>query len=842
MNDNYLLKSKVLLIGLGLFLGGLVSAQVELKQSTEFGSAIMGINSNGHGIHMFGYYDFEPNTSSFPEEGVGGTSGINDSEQILGLYDGDGSGEYSGAIRTDGVWTAFPASVPLTMDDTFYAISNNGIWVAGQTGWDASTDTAWGFLYNTQTEEFTLLESDLYEYGAAYGVNNNGVAVGWVDDLPTGTLRMPAIFMPNGDIIVIQETVGEASGINDVGQVVGSIGGSPFIYDMVTEELQILDYPSDFFGVSLTDISETGVVIGYGELPGFSRKPVLYHPIIGQQVQLLSDVLTQFGIDASSLTGTAYKISRDGNYIGGFTDGPAFMAMGWAVNFDDSLLIESECTLVCPSNIEVTAEMGETSVVVDYELTYSCEEEEPDGLEVVLVNGLPSGSAFPLGTTTVYHELRTADGEVMSACSFTIKVNDVYCTSNFDSAVEPITHVSFEEIDNTSTDASFAPKTEYFLDLIANVEQGGAYPITVEGYTGGSFVNYVNAFIDWNQNGEFEANELYYIGALYNSTGSDGQQVIADIQVPVDAELGATRMRVLKNWGENPVNACGQYSYGQSEEYTIQVNVGSGGPEVDTCSKSTPNSNFDSALGPVDQYIFANDFVVPAAEEYTADQVKVVFWLEPGTSISSADIYFYQDSGAGPGEEITHEFTLTPSSIDNVGGNFSLIAYEYTFDITPVTMTGAGTEDAVYWVGIQVVSDSSIVYWGEVAELDTPNEQYIFDPDELIWVTNTSVFEYASDGVMSVLGDCEELGLIDYASAFDFTYYPNPVNDVLNIHSKVGIQSVSAYNLAGQSIMNLNGTKINHGQIDVTSLPQGVYVFRTVLENGQVETFKIVKK
>jgi hypothetical protein len=40
----------------------------------------------------------------------------------------------------------------------------------------------------------------------------------------------------------------------------------------------------------------------------------------------------------------------------------------------------------------------------------------------------------------------------------------------------------------------------------------------------------------------------------------------------------------------------------------------------------------------------------------------------------------------------------------------------------------------------------------------------------------------------------------------------------------------------------LDGAKAVNGEVNVTNLPQGVYLVRTVLEGGQVETFKIVKK
>ena len=35
---------------------------------------------------------------------------------------------------------------------------------------------------------------------------------------------------------------------------------------------------------------------------------------------------------------------------------------------------------------------------------------------------------------------------------------------------------------------------------------------------------------------------------------------------------------------------------------------------------------------------------------------------------------------------------------------------------------------------------------------------------------------------------------------------------------------------------------VNQGQIDVSKLTTGTYVFRVTLEDGQVETFKIIKR
>ena len=121
-----------------------------------------------------------------------------------------------------------------------------------------------------------------------------------------------------------------------------------------------------------------------------------------------------------------------------------------------------------------------------------------------------------------------------------------YCIPTISFTVEPMTRVVFAGIDNpssvTSTDAY-----EDFTAIEGEVTQGETYPIALEGYTGGSYTNRFTVWIDWNQDGTFESSEMTEVGSINGSTGTDGQQATSDIIVPVDATLGTTRMRVIKN-------------------------------------------------------------------------------------------------------------------------------------------------------------------------------------------------------------------------------------------------------------------------------------------------------
>lgn len=143
---------------------------------------------------------------------------------------------------------------------------------------------------------------------------------------------------------------------------------------------------------------------------------------------------------------------------------------------------------------------------------------------------------------------------------------------------EPITSVTFADISN-ATDPNSSSSYENFLSKVGNVEKGKEYKITVKGNTTASWkVSTFTAFIDWNQNGILDNdNEIYRIGFVKGSTGMDNMSAELTIKVPDNAVVGNTRMRLLKVNSPStfamfwPTGACGNYSNGQIEDYTLNV-------------------------------------------------------------------------------------------------------------------------------------------------------------------------------------------------------------------------------------------------------------------------------
>src|SRR5690554_2870565 len=179
---------------------------------------------------------------------------------------------------------------------------------------------------------------------------------------------------------------------------------------------------------------------------------------------------------------------------------------------------------------------------------------------------------MPLGSTEQWRlkSTCTASGETSYSTIATFDVQIVYCMPVIDYDVEPITRVIFSDIDNSSSSSS-TDAYEDFTAIEGNVSQGVSYMFTGEGYTGGYYTNYITVWIDWNQNGTFESSEMYEIGSINNSSGTDGVQATSSIYVPEGIPSGATTMRVIKSFSSSPTDPCGSYGYGQAEDYTILV-------------------------------------------------------------------------------------------------------------------------------------------------------------------------------------------------------------------------------------------------------------------------------
>lgn len=297
-----------------------------------------------------------------------------------------------------------------------------------------------------------------------------------------------------------------------------------------------------------------------------------------------------------------------------------------------------------------------------------------------------------------------------------VEVLPSLCLFNISSTIEPITRVLLADIDNTSSaTVGGSPALEDFTAVEGNVELEGSYEIALEGNTNGNYTTFFTVFIDWNQNGDWtDAGEMYQIGSIKNSTGTDGKQAVGTIVVPADALPGATTMRVIKNYNSSPTNPCGTYSFGQGEDYTIIV--GEGGDPADDCGQGDDSNGFENGfqIGAGTDFRNADDFMVSAGSTLTVKSIELN--ILANNPIDSVNLTFYEDDNGAPGSTVVATITgaeiyaqsvvgsafgfngyTVYINVENENLDFTAGATDTKFWMSPVAQAAGGAVGGVFW-------------------------------------------------------------------------------------------------------------------------------------------------
>ena len=72
-----------------------------------------------------------------------------------------------------------------------------------------------------------------------------------------------------------------------------------------------------------------------------------------------------------------------------------------------------------------------------------------------------------------------------------------------------------------------------------------------------------------------------------------------------------------------------------------------------------------------------------------------------------------------------------------------------------------------------------------------------------------------------------------------FSYYPNPVQDVLTLNYSQTISEVIVFNMLGQQVITKQNNDLQ-AQVSLSNLPNGTYLVRVVSEN-ESHIVKVIK-
>lgn len=181
--------------------------------------------------------------------------------------------------------------------------------------------------------------------------------------------------------------------------------------------------------------------------------------------------------------------------------------------------------------------------------------------------------AAGLSTNTTYaFTVKAVDGyDNVSAQSNTVSVTTLnvptYCTAtSINTGDERIKNVKIGTIDNPSTGTA---GYEDFSYLTTDVTKESVYPIVITPeWTSTVYNEGYAVYVDWNNDGDFlDPSEVALSVPITKATTITG-----DITVPTtNSYAGPVRMRVVMKYNSTPNTACGTISYGQIEDYTLNV-------------------------------------------------------------------------------------------------------------------------------------------------------------------------------------------------------------------------------------------------------------------------------
>ena len=170
----------------------------------------------------------------------------------------------------------------------------------------------------------------------------------------------------------------------------------------------------------------------------------------------------------------------------------------------------------------------------------------------------------------------------------------------------------------------------------------------------------------------------------------------------------------------------------------------------------------------------------------------------------------------------------------NVGGCDSLSSAETTVSVNATPDAGITQSGGI----ITVAQQGATYQWFTCANVEIDNEVgQTFIP--------TAVGDYyvvVSNGDCTVTSACisvTTLSTRDFGYN-QFTIYPNPVNDVLNIEYTAVLKQVEVFNVVGQKVIstNANGTSV---QIDMSHLPAGTFFVKATSGNAS-KVYKVIKR
>ncbi len=404
------------------------------------------------------------------------------------------------------------------------------------------------------------------------------------------------------------------------------------------------------------------------------------------------------------------------------------------------------------------------------------------------------------------------NNESLASNTVAVAGNTSYCTAQGNNSVyEWIKGVKIGSDNKTSgNDGGYADKTSQTF----TIEKDRDITILLQpGYKSTKYNENWKIWIDLNQDGDFDdAGE-----ELFDNPGQTKNNVSGIIHIPATATEGVTRMRVGMNGtsANYTLNACGNFAYGEVEDYTVNIiPKDTSNPDAlcslkgnssyyewianVTVNGQTKTSGNDGGYEDYSSFVFNlqenSTYNISLAPGYRSTQYnenwKIWIDLNQDGDLEDAGEELFDNPGQTKGT-VTGSITL-PTNLAN--GNYRM----------RVGMNGSSAN--------YTLNPCGTFAYGEV-------EDYI--------VTITGSSSSRIEEVKSI-----EASIIAY---------PNPVDDILTIRLNSSVRDITVYGINGALIYQKAIRKEESHTIQTSTWGSGIYM--VVIQGvGKKQVIKILKK
>ncbi|MFP4470478.1 MAG: C25 family cysteine peptidase [Bacteroidales bacterium] len=443
-----------------------------------------------------------------------------------------------------------------------------------------------------------------------------------------------------------------------------------------------------------------------------------------------------------------------------------------------------------------------------------------------------AASTIPAGYTADLEVNFTADYGFAGSAVFGVLFPD-YCYGEANCSYgDGITGFAVAEINNLnngcSEDNGIMGYGD-FTDMITPLDPGMTYEVTMEtGYSS----QFATIWIDFNDNKEFEESErLLTDFELDNS----GQLYYTDITIPDDVPTGTKRMRLRARWLDSSSDPCADFSYGETEDYTVVIGEPAYLPPPENLTAQVNGDDVTLSWNAPERFELMG-YNVYRDGVMVANMMTQTTMTDPDCPEGS---YWYAVSAVYAEGESGH---CNPVQV-TIGGFIGKLQGFVRDAVTKISIGDA-------WVSAMDSDFGAVAYqtpFGSHYTLSLPGGTYNIECSAAGYqsetINNVTVVDNGTSALNFYLypqtidfDGREVTGINEVANASAFIY-PNPASETITFSLSQQCD-VSIFSHTGQMVYQKTGVASGE-EISISALEAGVY-FVKIIQGSEVSTEKLI--